>query len=68
MNRVTHNLDEADCERLEGQRIRHARIGRLPDFEYEALELEMEDGSRFQLAPWDYEGFSAGIYTRWLER
>lgn len=68
MSRVDHDLDQGDCERLVGKQIKSATTGRVPDFEYDVLELEFEDGSRFQVAPWDYEGFSAGMYSRWLEK
>lgn len=58
-------LQPSDAERLKGKIIASAAYGRVEGFEYEALTLEFADGSQLILAPWDYEGFSAGMYKRW---
>lgn len=58
-------LQASDMEALKGSTIRCATLGRVEGFEYDAITLELEDGRKLQIAPWDYEGYSAGLEKRW---
>lgn len=58
-------LGTADLAALKGATIRSATLGPVQGFEYDAITLELEDGGVLQIAPWDYEGYSAGLEKRW---
>lgn len=60
-------LQTSDLERLKGSTILQASLGRVEGFEYDAITLELDDGCILQIAPWDYEGYSAGLYKRWID-
>lgn len=58
-------LQASDLQALKGATIRSATLGPVKGFEYDAITLELEDGGILQIAPWDYEGYSAGLEKRW---
>lgn len=59
-------LQASDLQALEGATVRRATLGPVKGFEYDAITLELEDGRKLQIAPWDYQGYSAGLEKRWI--
>lgn len=59
-------LQTSDLEQLKGATVLQASLGPIEGFEYDAITLELDNGRILQIAPWDYEGYSAGLEKRWI--